>query len=62
MFGNDEFVTVYDAYDSEKVFRTEGPRPHRRSLATFDYYRRNIRPDIYSEYGGILNEYGSKFC
>jgi cytochrome P450 family 12 len=47
---------TFNVEDTEKVFRNEGHYPHRRALETLQYYRRQIRPDIYSEFGGLVTE------
>lgn len=58
MFGNKEVVMIYDSNDFEMVFRTEGIWPNRRGISTFDHYRRDVRPDIFKNNGGLLNEQG----
>lgn len=44
------------------MFRTEGIWPLRRGMATFDHYRKHIRPDLFAESGGLLNEQGEKWA
>lgn len=48
--------------DFEQMFRTEGHWPYRRGLATFDHYRKHIRPDLFKEAGSVLNEQGEKWA
>lgn len=61
MFGRKDIVLSFDPAIFEKVFRTEGPWPHRRALETFVHYRKNIRPDLFGETGGLLTEDGEKW-
>ncbi|XP_052864320.1 cytochrome P450 CYP12A2-like [Anopheles cruzii] len=61
MLGQPDFVVSFKPEDYEKVFRTEGVWPVRRSLDTFSYYRQKIRPEIYGESGGLANEQGEKW-
>jgi cytochrome P450 family 12 len=56
LFGRPEMCMIFDVESSEKIFRFEGQYPFRRTLETLDHYRKNIRPDIYGEYGSILSE------
>ena len=56
MLGRKEIVISFDPHDIEKVFRTEGVWPNRRELETLNYYRKQIRPDIYGEVGGLFTE------
>lgn len=56
MFGKKEIVMSFDPHDIEKVFRTEGIWPNRRELETLSYYRKQVRPDIYGEVGGLFAE------
>lgn len=53
---------LYQPNDFEQIFRTEGVWPVRRGLNTFDYYRKQIRPDIFAETGGLINEQGQKWA
>lgn len=59
MFGCNELVTIFNSEDIEKVFRSEGKLPHRYGLETLQFYRKNIRPEIYGEYGSLASEYES---
>lgn len=56
MFGKPDTTVVFDPKDFEAIYRTEGVWPVRPSLETVSYYRKKIRPDIYST-GGLANEY-----
>lgn len=56
MLGKEGIVMSFDPNDIEKVFRQEGPWPDRRGLEILNYYRKNIRPEIYSEFGGLFAE------
>lgn len=57
-FGRKDIVFTYDPKDFETIFRTEGPWPHRRPFFAFDYFRRNVRPDVYKNFGGLVNDQG----
>lgn len=61
MFGRKDMIMSYDPEVFEKIFRTEGPIPDRMSLETFDYYRKHVRPDLFSKTGGLLTEHGEKW-
>lgn len=56
MFGRPSVVMAFDPNDIETVYRTEGLYPHRMGLETFQYYRKNYRPDLFKESGGLLTE------
>lgn len=58
ILGNKEIIMVTDPNDFEIVFRTEGLWPHRRGIETFNYYRKNIRPDVFKNMGGLISESG----
>lgn len=55
---NKEVVMVADPNDFEILFRNEGIWPARRGIATFDHYRKEFRPDVFKNMGGLLNEQG----
>lgn len=42
----------------ELIFRTEGIWPIRKSIETFLYYRKNYRPDVFQNLGGLASEQG----
>ena len=56
LFDKPTMLMVFDPNDIEKVFRTEGIWPNRMELKTLSYYRKQIRPDIYGEVGGLFAE------
>lgn len=56
MFGNKEVVMIIDSNDFETVFRNEGIWPNRRGISTFNHYRKNIRPDVFRDMGGLISE------
>lgn len=58
MLGNPSMTMIFQPKDVEKVFRVEGTQPYRRTLETLNYYRKKVRPDIYSEFGGLLTDQG----
>lgn len=51
-------IITYDPKDFETIFRTEGVWPYRRPLYAFNYFRKNVRPDIYKNSGGLVNDNG----
>lgn len=55
MIGQNNMVTTFDADDVEYVHRNEGTYPFRRGMETLKYYRSNVRPDIFSV-GGLIVE------
>ncbi|KAJ6618908.1 putative cytochrome P450 12b2, mitochondrial [Pseudolycoriella hygida] len=57
-FGRKDIIITYDPNDFETVFRTEGMWPNRRALLSFDYFRQNVRPDIYENKYGLVNDQG----
>ncbi|XP_050079175.1 cytochrome P450 CYP12A2-like [Anopheles maculipalpis] len=61
MFGKNDVIMTYSPRDIEKVFRTEGQWPIRRGFDSFAYYRQKIRPDVFSETGGLVSEHGEKW-
>uniref|UniRef100_A0A182PZ56 Uncharacterized protein n=1 Tax=Anopheles epiroticus TaxID=199890 RepID=A0A182PZ56_9DIPT len=61
MFGRKDIVMTYSPPDIEKVFRNEGQWPIRRGFDSFAYYRQKVRPDIFSETGGLVTEHGEKW-
>lgn len=57
-FGRKDIIFTYDPNDFETVFRTEGVWPYRRPLFVFDYFRKNVRPEVYKNSGGLVNDQG----
>lgn len=55
MFGQPANVTTYDPNDVEFIHRNEGVYPFRRGLDTLKHFRENIRSDVYSV-GGLIIE------
>lgn len=55
MFGNPAIMLSFEPEDFEKVFRNDTIWPIRRNLGSLEYYRKNLRPDVYAEYGGLFN-------
>lgn len=58
ILGNDPVIMVTDPKDFEFVLRNEGVWPYRRGIATFNHYRKNIRPDVFQNMGGLISESG----
>lgn len=61
MLGRDPMLLTFSPVIFEKVFRTEGQYPRRRGLETFIYYRKNVRPEVFGDTGGLLTEHGEKW-
>ncbi|CAD7077461.1 unnamed protein product [Hermetia illucens] len=56
MFGKPESVLIFDPKDFETIYRTEGVWPVRVSFDTITYYRRKVRPDIFSPAGLVATQ------
>ncbi|KAH8321783.1 hypothetical protein KR067_000968, partial [Drosophila pandora] len=54
MFGRKDWVTTFSTKDIEMVFRNEGVWPKRDTFASFTYFRKHIRPDVYGESVGLV--------
>ncbi|XP_031617812.1 cytochrome P450 CYP12A2-like [Contarinia nasturtii] len=61
MLGNEEILLITDPVDFELLFRNEGQWPNRRGISTFDHYRKEVRPDLFKNQGGLLNEQGEQW-
>ncbi|XP_029727599.1 probable cytochrome P450 12a4, mitochondrial [Aedes albopictus] len=61
ILGRKDTVMTFLPDDFEKVFRTEGPWPNRRGLATFVHYRKEVRPDVFKGLGGLVSEQGENW-
>lgn len=55
LFGQNTLLTTYDADVVQFVHRNEGSYPFRRGLDSMTHFRKNIRSDIYSV-GGLIVE------
>lgn len=62
MLGNKEIVMVLDSDHFETVYRNEGVWPHRLGIATFEHYRKEIRPDVFKNMGGLISEQGEPWA
>uniref|UniRef100_A0A182S4Q2 Cytochrome P450 n=1 Tax=Anopheles funestus TaxID=62324 RepID=A0A182S4Q2_ANOFN len=58
VMGRPDVVMSFSPEDFEKIFRTEGQWPIRRSFDTMTYYRLKIRPEIFGEMGGLVTSQG----
>uniref|UniRef100_A0A1A9VZ41 Cytochrome P450 n=1 Tax=Glossina brevipalpis TaxID=37001 RepID=A0A1A9VZ41_9MUSC len=58
LFGMEDTIFTYNAQDFEIVYRNEGIWPKRIGLQSLNYYRRNIRPEVFQGYGGLISEQG----
>jgi len=45
-----------NSQENDQIFRFDGQFPRREVIETLVHYRKNMRPDIYEEYGGLLAE------
>lgn len=55
VFGNPPIVMSFNPDHFEKIFRTEGVWPFRRSLASFTYFRENLQKEFYGDFSGLAN-------
>lgn len=60
-FGRPQMLVVFNPVDTERILRNEGQHPFRRSIETLDYYRKTVRPEVYDEFGSLLNEQGESW-
>uniref|UniRef100_A0A182INU6 Uncharacterized protein n=1 Tax=Anopheles atroparvus TaxID=41427 RepID=A0A182INU6_ANOAO len=60
-FGREDIVLTFKPEDFEKVFRSEGVWPRRTGMDAFVYYRKNLRPEWFKGYGGLLAEQGENW-
>uniref|UniRef100_A0A182PZ54 Uncharacterized protein n=1 Tax=Anopheles epiroticus TaxID=199890 RepID=A0A182PZ54_9DIPT len=58
ILGRHDVVMTFSPADFEKVFRTEGQQPMRRSFETMSYYRKEVRPELFGEMGGLVFSQG----
>lgn len=56
MFGGPKILVSFNAEDAAKLYRYEGKFPLRRTFILLDQTRREVRPDVYGEYGSLLSE------
>lgn len=56
LLGNKEILLITEPSDFELVFRNEGTWPRRRGISTFDHYRKDVRPEMFKHFGGLLND------
>lgn len=61
MFGKRSLVLTYNPESFEKVFRTEGIWPVRRGIDTFEYYRKEVRPEVFKGRGGLVSDQGEEW-
>uniref|UniRef100_A0A182MJR4 Cytochrome P450 n=1 Tax=Anopheles culicifacies TaxID=139723 RepID=A0A182MJR4_9DIPT len=61
MFGRPDIVLTFRPEDFEKVFRTEGVWPIRRSSETLSYYRKKVRPEVFGELSGLITTQGEEW-
>lgn len=54
-------LMISDPNDFELVFRNEGVWPTRVGIATFDHYRKDLRPDVFKNMGGLLSDQGESW-
>jgi cytochrome P450 family 12 len=55
LFGQPPTLSMYDPNDIEFMHRNEGAYPFRRGMQTMAHYRKNVRSDVYSV-GGLIIE------
>lgn len=49
-----DMVFLYDADEIERIFRQEERMPHRPKMPSLDYYKHNLRKDIFSDNPGVI--------
>lgn len=59
--GNKEILANFLPDQAELVFRTEGKWPFRRDIATFEYFRTQVRPDVYKGMTGLVAAQGEEW-
>lgn len=62
IFGKPDMVFTFDPKDMETIFRNDGQWPIRRGIDTFEYYRKNIRPDIFKKGSGLVSDQGESWA
>lgn len=62
LFGKRELLMAFDPKIFEIVYRTEGNWPFRRALETFEYYRKNVRPDFFGGTAGLISDQGEPWA
>lgn len=58
LFGKKDVLFTMDPKNFEILFRTEGPWPVRKGIDVFEYYRKEIRPDVFKGMGGLVSDQG----
>lgn len=61
MFGKPDVLLSFGPEDYEKLYRSEGVWPFRRSLDTIAYYRQKVRPEIFGKGGGLTTVQGEEW-
>ncbi|KAG4080699.1 hypothetical protein HA402_013229 [Bradysia odoriphaga] len=62
LFGKPDKIFTFDPKDMETVFRNEGQWPVRQGIDTFDYYRKKVRPDIFTKGSGLVSDHGEPWA
>ncbi|XP_053692436.1 cytochrome P450 12b1, mitochondrial-like [Sabethes cyaneus] len=57
-FGRKEILLSFNPDDYQKLFRADGQWPIRPALASFVYYRKKLRPEVFHGLGGLVSEQG----
>uniref|UniRef100_A0A182T0T9 Uncharacterized protein n=1 Tax=Anopheles maculatus TaxID=74869 RepID=A0A182T0T9_9DIPT len=52
--GRPDILMSFSPEDFEKIYRTEGQWPVRRSFDCMAYYRQQVRPEIFGETNGLV--------
>lgn len=60
-FGKSDIIFTMDPKNFEILYRTEGPWPIRKGFETFNYYRQEMRPEIFKGMGGLTADQGEKW-
>lgn len=55
-FRRASMLFTYEPSDFEKVYRNEGVWPHRFSIESLSYWRREHRTDVFKDFHGLVDE------
>lgn len=61
MFGTRAMLMTFDPNIFEVIYRTEGNWPLRRGLDAFEYFRKQVRPELFGDSAGLVFEQGEKW-
>ncbi|KAJ6639074.1 putative cytochrome P450 12b2, mitochondrial, partial [Pseudolycoriella hygida] len=62
ILGKPDRVFTFNPNDMEIIFRNEGKWPIRQGIDTFDYYRKQVRPDVFKKSSGLVSDHGEAWA